>query len=199
MFNQLLNITAFRIFFCHVVNDTVHPYQSRWYTWPLMGRPMFYYMGKYLPNGISEGISSFGNPAIWWSGIFAFVWLVITVTKFSNEHDLNSQSVSRETRIFLIISLLAQIVPWMFVKRSTYIYHYFATTPFLMMCIICWFIDSLKEKSSKKQLFGILTYLLVCLVLFALFYPVLTGIPVASSYCKCLRWFPSWVLYAYWL
>ena len=36
---------------------------------------------------------------------------------------------------FIFIGLLAQYLPWVLVPRGTYIYHYFASLPFLMLSI----------------------------------------------------------------
>ena len=176
-----------------------HPYQSKWYTWPMMSRPLFYYMGEYLPQGMTEGISAFGNPAIWWTGIIAFVWVCFTVfSRTSKETGLLETHEQKWIRVFILVSLLAQFVPWIFVKRSTYIYHYFATTPFLMMSIVFFFEDLIEHKSRKRQIVWISAYLLVCAVMFVLFYPLLAGTTIPASYAKHFRWFPSWVLYAYW-
>lgn len=49
-----------------------HPYSSRWYQWPIMYRPMWYYSGV-TANDLREGISAFGNPLVWWAGIPAFI------------------------------------------------------------------------------------------------------------------------------
>ncbi|WP_238560117.1 phospholipid carrier-dependent glycosyltransferase [Sphingomonas sp. Mn802worker] len=46
-----------------------HTYQSNWYTWPLMQRPIWY---LYEPvDGVQRGIWMIGNPAIMWGGLVA--------------------------------------------------------------------------------------------------------------------------------
>ena len=44
-----------------------HPYQSDWWQWPLMLRPMWYLFEKV--NGRYEAVLLIGNPAIYWGGL----------------------------------------------------------------------------------------------------------------------------------
>ena len=57
-----------------------HPYGSRWYTWPVMIKPvLFYSSSDPLPDGSGTGLASMndmGNPAIWWMGIPAILFCV---------------------------------------------------------------------------------------------------------------------------
>src|SRR3989344_1864788 len=39
-----------------------HPYASAWWTWPLMGRPVFYWQGA------GAAMYFLGNPLVWWGG-----------------------------------------------------------------------------------------------------------------------------------
>ncbi|MBP3372887.1 MAG: glycosyltransferase family 39 protein [Clostridia bacterium] len=177
----------------------IHPYQSAWYTWPFIGRPIFYYMGEYLPYGTVAGISAFGNPAIWWFGIFALGWMCLTV--YLKKHRVLPLQEDRtdHTRLFILLALAAQFLPWVFVTRSTYIYHYFASTPFLMLCIVCFFCDMQNLHADHPAArIAPWAYTALCAVLFILFYPLITGIPVSASYAEFCRWMPGWVLYSYW-
>ena len=55
------------------VVDSTHPYSSHWYEWPVMYRPIWYFSNT-LDNGLKQGISSFGNPAVWWVGLLAVAY-----------------------------------------------------------------------------------------------------------------------------
>jgi hypothetical protein len=62
-----------------------HPYQSRWYTWPVMAHPVLFYV-DYSPttaHGASEvgWISDFGNPAVWWLALPALLFCVWYMTR----------------------------------------------------------------------------------------------------------------------
>ncbi|MFZ5986079.1 MAG: phospholipid carrier-dependent glycosyltransferase, partial [Bacillota bacterium] len=54
-----------------------HPYQSAWWEWPIMVKPMAFYFGSDLDPGMASKIFTIGNPAVWWVGILAF--FIITV------------------------------------------------------------------------------------------------------------------------
>jgi len=92
-----------------------HPYGSKWYTWPLMLRPVWYYGGKDLEPGQAQSIAAIGNPLIWWGGLLAMLaswWL----------------GWRRRDRIVLTLAVayLSFYVPWMVAPRSvTFLYHYF--------------------------------------------------------------------------
>ena len=51
-----------------------HPYSSKWYEWPIMTRPIWYYSGTI--GNLREGISAFGNPLVWWAGIPAAFYML---------------------------------------------------------------------------------------------------------------------------
>lgn len=54
---------------------STHPYSSHWYEWPIMYRPLWYFSNT-LDNGMKQGISAMGNPAVWWLGIPAVAYCV---------------------------------------------------------------------------------------------------------------------------
>jgi len=148
-----------------------HPFASRWWEWPLVIRPIFYYANTI--DGLRQGISSFGNPAVWWFGIFA------TFCAMLNWRDKDSQ--------FLLIAYAAQFLPWVFVDRATFIYHYFPSLPFVVLLIVLFF----RNRPPRMAW----AYGAVVLGLFVLFYPVLAGRPVSLDFVQTfLRWFPAWVL-----
>lgn len=158
-----------------------HPYSSWWYQWPSMYRPIWYYSG-HVSDTISEGISAFGNPLVWWAGIPAFFYMVFLSVKKKDKNAL-----------FLMISYLAQYVPWFLVTRITFIYHYFPSVPFVALMVGYSIYQIVKNNPKMKKI----AYLYVAMVvlLFVLFYPVLSGQPIDKNFVfSWLRWFPSWVL-----
>lgn len=170
--------------------DSTHPYSSLWYEWPVLKRPIWYYSGivtgSYGQGGIREGISAFGNPLVWWTGIpaaFYMLWL--------------SARKKNRTAAFLLTGYLAQYLPWFFVTRVTFIYHYFPSVVFVVMMIV-YSMSQWKERMSKRQFTALIVlYGSAVLGLFLLFYPVLSGQPVEASFVnRFLRWFDSWVLAA---
>ena len=165
-----------------------HDYSSPWYDWPIIRRPIWYYSkivtGVYQQGGLREGISAFGNPAVWWTGIPASLYMVYLAV-----------SKKDKKALFLLIGYMAQYLPWFFVTRITFIYHYFPSVIFVVMMIV-YGLKQLTQKLPRKY-FILLSalYAAVTLVLFFMFYPVLSGQPVEAAYVdKYLRWFSGWVL-----
>jgi dolichyl-phosphate-mannose--protein O-mannosyl transferase len=99
--------------------------------------------------------------------------------------------------VFLLIGYLAQYLPWFFVTRITFIYHYFPSVAFVVM-MITYSLQLLKNRmSSGKFLLLLGFYSAAVFGLFLLFYPVLSGQPVSTEYVDhWLRWLNSWVLLA---
>lgn len=89
------------------------PSSSRWWTWPLMLRPMFYWKGIGPPGGTVSAIRLIGNPVIWWSVLVAVLLLPIQVLlKRSPE------------RMFLLAGYIVYLFIWLAVPRFAYVYHY---------------------------------------------------------------------------
>lgn len=161
--------------------DATHPYSSWWYQWPIMYRPIWYYSG-HVSDTISEGISAFGNPMVWWAGIPAFFYMIYLSFKDKDKK-----------AIFLIIAYLSQYVPWFFVSRITFIYHYFPSVAFVALMIV-YSISKIVKRYPKLKKVAIGYAILACF-LFVMFYPVLSGQPVDKNFVSTfLRWFDSWVL-----
>ncbi|MBQ7573754.1 MAG: glycosyltransferase family 39 protein [Clostridia bacterium] len=166
------------------VLGSTHPFSSKWYEWIIIKRPIWYYSGT-LENGLKEGISSFGNPFVWWLGIPAFFLMVTEgITK------------RNKTAIFLCIAYLAQLLPWVGVERLTFIYHYFPTVPFIVLMIgysIKMAYDEAKNKKAVYIVSGV--YVGLVILLFVMFYPVLSGKPTNPDYVNTfLKWFDTWIL-----
>ena len=163
--------------------EATHPYSSQWYEWPTMIRPIFYYSGI-LGDTARQGISAFGNPLVWWVGIPAFVYMVYLVFKKKDR-----------TALFICIAYLAQYLPWTFISRCTFIYHYFPSVPFVVLMIM-YAALKLKDMLPEKKFYLVLgIYTALAIVLFCMFYPVLSGQTVSTEYVDTfLRWMKSWVL-----
>ncbi len=173
----------FTMFNYHSKLEDTHPYSSLWYEWPTMVRPVFYYSNK-LVNGMYQGISAFGNPAIWFTALPAAVYtFYLAIVK------------RKATAAFLSIGLLAQFLPWTLVSRCTFLYHYFPTVPFLML-MIGYVAAQLKMRLRPKVFYTLCGfYTLAVITLFIMFYPVISGAPVSGEYVDTyLRWMDGWVL-----
>ncbi|GLX71434.1 glycosyltransferase family 39 protein [Paenibacillus glycanilyticus] len=161
-----------------------HPYSSQWWEWPFMKRPVWYYNGKNLEPGMVSSISSFGNPLIWWTGIFAIIAALYVSLK------------RKDKRMYVLwIAYLSQYLPWMLVPRLTFLYHYFAMVPFMILAIVYIFTRVEEGRENRRRIRWIYTGIAV--VLFIMYYPVISGMEVSKDYVMiALRHFDSWVFYS---
>ena len=169
----------------HLFLDADHPFGSYWWQWLINWRPMFYFANT-LSGGMVQGISSFGNPLVWWGGLPAVLY---TIYRAVNRHN---------TAIFLLIGYLVFLVPWIFFSRVAFIYYYFPNVIFLTLMIAYMVKEAtLFERLKVKRESFAYCFALVTIFLFLLFYPVLSGVPIHSSYVETfLRWpfMREWVL-----
>lgn len=153
-----------------------HPYSSKWYQWILDIRPILYYLERFS-DGTKSTFGAFSNPLVAWGGLLAMggmVWLAI------RDRD--------ERAIFILIGYLANLLPWVLVSRLTFAYHYFPCTVFLVLALGYIFADLRRRDVRWPLMNGGFTAL--CIGLFAVFYPVLSGVRVSEEYTQYfLKWF----------
>ena len=163
------------MFTYHAGLVATHPYSSRWWQWLLDLRPILYYLS--YGDGTVSTIGAFVNPLLCWGGLLALPVLAYRAVR----HD--------RTALFLLVGYLAQVLPWVFISRLTFEYHYFAATLFLVLALGYVF-----DRLRQRGYFGIVyAFTAASGALFALFYPVLTGVTVSRSYAwNVLKWLPDW-------
>lgn len=162
-----------------------HPYGSAWWSWVLDLRPLYAYSPNrsFVPQGTSMGISSFGNPFVWWLTIPVIVGGIVQVVRKKGDREL----------ALILVGFASMYLPWVLVPRVAFIYHFFPCVIFVVLGIV-YFIKMFVQKDAKERKFVYL-YLAAVFVLFCMFYPVLTGIAVPTAYVNtALRWLPTWVL-----
>ncbi len=157
-----------------------HYYSSPFYEWPVIWMPLLDANDAIGADKVSA-VSCMGNPAIWWVGIPCQLFVLIRGI------------VNRDKKAgFLMAAYAAQYVPWMSISRITFIYHYFPAILFviLMMGYTVNFITK-KFKWGKK---AVAVYLATAVIVFFLFFPVVSGIPVSREWGLRLRWLKDWIL-----
>ena len=167
-----------------------HPFYSPWWEWPIIGKPMYYASQEYIPAGFTlrNSIFCFGNPVIWYSGLAALVYCLyrFALTRRyriegnaylwhirTNVHDIRFS--------FILIGFLAQYLPWVLVPRGTYIYHYFASIPFIITAIaVCFDQDNPKYKQYFRTFAAI--YAIAAAAFFVILFPYACGLNVCTGW-----------------
>ncbi|MCR4882951.1 MAG: phospholipid carrier-dependent glycosyltransferase [Clostridiales bacterium] len=172
-----------------------HPFYSPWYEWPIIYRPMYYAMAYYSKAGTSFSIFSFGNPAVWWTGIAGVLSTFFVFLKrhrylcenLPGSFHLNSSSWTVNPA-FVLLSLLAQFLPWVLVPRGTYIYHYFASVPFLILAIVL-SLNWLEERFGRYGRAIRIIYLVLCLAFFIILFPYASGFSTSYAWLDFAKQF----------
>ena len=156
-----------------------HPYSSRWYQWIVDERPILYYL-QYYSDGTRSSFGAFLNPVLCWAGLAA-TGICAYLAVFRRDR----------TSAFIVIGYLAQLLPWVFITRTTFEYHYFPASLFLVLAICRVF--SIMQRNIKHWRFNVYGLAGLSCTLFVLFYPVLSGKTVNAELASALlKWLPSW-------
>ena len=169
-----------------------HPFYSPWWEWPVIGKPMYYASQQYLPGNspVHHSIFAFGNPVIWFGGLVA-LGLCLCRALYNRRYRMmqqNSEPVWHltaqtydERYVFMAIGLLAQYLPWVLVPRGTYIYHYFASIPFLMTAIGLCFNPDNSRFAKAARIFSLL-FIICAAAYFIILFPYASGMNVSAGW-----------------
>ena len=155
-----------------------HPFTSKWYTWPVGYKPVWFYT-KEVTKTTSQTIASIPNILIWWPGIITILVLPYYIIKKKNGKSL-----------FLLVTILSLYLPFIFINRIMFIYHYFPVLPFLYLAITNFFYQI--NKNSKKD-WLMLAYMLLVIIFFIVYYPIISGTTVSNDYIENTKLFDSWI------
>jgi len=170
--NQILMYTY------HGGLEATHPFSSAWWQWIINAKPVLYVNSYFGETRAS--FAAFGNPAVWWGGFAAMIFMVYRVIKYRDGKAL-----------FILIGYLSQLVPWIPVSRIVFIYHYFPSTLFIVLALAHMF-NTILERRKGSYKIAVYGYAAGAGVLFALFYPALSGMFVQRWYFSTLlQWIPE--------
>lgn len=148
-----------------------HPYSSKWYTWPIMQRSVFYWQGQGESDN-NRYLYFLGNPFIYWFGTLSIGFLAWRV-------------IFRKTRqklgLVILIGFFANFIPYSFIDRVMFAYHY---QPALVFSILatCWVFENWAE--DKERVSTMTVILLLCLVSFIFFSPLTYGTNLSEEELK---------------
>jgi dolichyl-phosphate-mannose-protein mannosyltransferase len=193
---------------------TVHPYCSRWYTWPLLLRPMsyFYQTTRSItdplppanpPIPAAEGtvvydVHAMGNPFLWW---YAAIALMILVAQWfgaiSRGHKVLTSSLRKfptfyVPSLFILTNYVAGFLPWAAVSRCTFIYLYMGTSVYSFLAIAYWTDQWTSARSLRWRCLGWLVMGTIAIA-FLYWLPIYLGLPLTTSGFSKRMWFNSWI------
>jgi dolichyl-phosphate-mannose-protein mannosyltransferase len=170
-----------------------HPYGSKWYSWPLELRPIYYWEGDTLANGTQGNIYLLGNPVIWWglwvailSGM-SYVWAT-------------RRKLRPQTQMALAIASAAYLInylPFIGITRVMFLYHYFFAFLYsIIFAIMLW--NDLATNNEGRQLENeshrriYIVVLLVVTAGFLYFAPLTYGTALSPAALQARMWLHTW-------
>ena len=154
-----------------------HPYQSQWWSWPLMIRPIWYLYEQ--ADGAQRGVLMIGNPAVLWGGLVAVLACFWAAWR------------DRSAKLVAAAGLWAgAYLPWIVIPKSLgFFYYYYLPSIFLPVAIAAALGRFCKGRFEHWDE----AYLIVAAGLFVIFFPILSAAPLhdAQDFRRWM-WFPSW-------
>lgn len=150
-----------------------HPYSSRWYSWPFMARPMFYWV-----DGDAR-IYFLGNPIVWWaSSAGILMGLALTFLRKADK------------TIFLLTgAYLLNLLPFMEIKRVMFLYHYMTAMIFAVLVLV-YVVEKTYDGRRAKIIFTGLV--LASLASFLYFAPLTYGLRLSPKEYERRVLLPGW-------
>ncbi len=154
-----------------------HPYQSSWWTWPLLIRPIWYF---YEPdNGVQRGVLLLGNPAIMWGGLVAVAVCLWTGWR-------------RRMPALVGVGLLwvGSLAVWAAIPKSLGFYYYYHLSGiWLCMALAAAFDAHRRGRWARADEW----FALIAILLFAYFHPIISAAPLSGPQAfNRWMWFDSW-------
>ncbi|HEX3036041.1 MAG TPA: phospholipid carrier-dependent glycosyltransferase [Thermodesulfobacteriota bacterium] len=170
-----------RMYSANATLSATHSYSSRFYTWPVMTRSVYYWVNQTSPD-LTSRIYLLGNPFIWWTAFGAMIFaLIFWKPRFP------------ETKWFLYLGWFLNFLPFLNIKRVMFLYHYFPALIFSIVIMSLFFFDNI-ENNRQSQYTKILFVALIILFVvgFIFFMPLSYGLPLSSQEYELRNWLNGW-------
>lgn len=154
-----------------------HTYQSDWWSWPLMLRPIWYFYE--WDNGAQRGVLLIGNPVIMWGGLVA---VLACFWAWFRSRALYPLAVALLWAASLAIYV---VIP----KSLGFYYYYHLSGLFLCLVLAVAFhhFDAGRNKGREEW------FAAAALIAFMYFYPILAASPLRDAQgFTYWMWFNSW-------
>lgn len=167
-----------------------HPYASKWYTWPLEIRSVYYWQGEMI-NDRQGNIYLLGNPVVWWGSTIAvlgalLVWLIKP----------RALGKRRQLVAFLLAGYGLNFIPFAFIDRPMFLYHYLFALVFailLLSVLLGLIFDWQRKKYGKRVVTQTFWAIAIVIALgFLYFLPLSYGWPLSTADLQQRILLPSW-------
>ncbi|MDP9057589.1 MAG: phospholipid carrier-dependent glycosyltransferase [Pseudomonadota bacterium] len=113
-----------------------HPYQSDWWQWPLMLRPIWYLFAK--TGHAYEAVLMVGNPVIYWGG------MVLVLVLLGGWLKLRTPPV-----LLTVGTYLFSLLIWIVIPKPIGFFYYYNLSAIALCLVIAAFFDALGERGRR--------------------------------------------------
>lgn len=165
-----------------------HEYSSKWYTWPFELRPIFYWQSPASSTPASY-IYLLGNPVDYWLGSISVIALVIYGMLIVLKGRLKLLApVQSRSLFFIIAGFLVNFLPFIFIGRVMFLYHYEAALVWSVMAVsFC-----VEILPARRRRVAAITLVSLAIAAFIFFSPLTYGTPLTDSALHARMWLPTW-------
>jgi dolichyl-phosphate-mannose-protein mannosyltransferase len=157
---------------------TPHSYSSKWYTWPFMIRPIYYWLGTSTTSATEQKIYFIGNPFIWWGSTVAFLYLFLNA--------IGRKFFKDKIRLILLGGYLINYLPFIGIGRVMFLYHYLSALIFAILI----FAYCLSQIKKPRNIF--IFIISVSALAFLYFAPLTYGLSLSSQAFMNRMWLKTW-------
>ena len=162
-----------------------HPWSSKWWSWPLMLRPvLFYYQSD--DQGRIMMITALGNPILWWSSTAAVVVSLFVV--INAWWQAGWRKMLEHPLVPLLLGWSALFLPFIPVHRVMFIYHYLPSYAFAMLML-----TDLLGRIWKRSPWPVVLFVAVVLGISIYYLPFAMGLPLSPEGNQQHLWLQSWL------
>jgi len=169
----------------HLHVTATHPWGSPWWSWPLELRPVLFLYDT-LPNGMLHVENTLGNPLIWWGATA----VVLGSTIFLAVRWVKNKLAPWDHEIFpLLLGYYALWLPWMFIHRVIFLYHYLPSYGFALLLLAYW----LGKLWKKGWHVAVIIFMILAFVVTINYLPFSVGwIPISQNRLQDMSNVKSW-------
>ena len=145
-----------------------HPNSSKYYTWPIMKRSVYYWVQQI-------------KPLVWWSS-FGFMIIAFFLWRPENY----------DTKLFLYFGWFINFLPFQFIGRVMFLYHYLPALLFSISIMSFFLFDGLRL-SRRIKIYIFVVLILIYVAFFLYFSPLTYGLPLTDKQYEMRIWLKSWI------
>ena len=139
--------------------------------------------------GVMIGRGAMGNPWIFYLGALCMLGVIVAlVCKYIRlgRRRLELRHGDGDLSLYtIVIGFAAQFLPWVLVPRSMYMYHYFASVPFIILATV-WWIGRIRKPKARAVVLAV--YLTGAAVFFVMFFPYASGWLPSTQWLDSMKW-----------